>query len=154
MTRYKNLYSNYLDPKMFFLKRKCLCLFDEDISKSLEQFLKEENIIEIFQKHYQVLMKNRNIEIKDLKHYIQRRGWTIDNHERGLKNTKQNIKIIPDPSEENIYELITDIIIAGNPDLSVPKITFNKSCMLPNELEEKFDKYLKLDNQFMLKSFF
>ena len=37
LTRYKNLYSNYLDPKMFFLKRKSLCLFDEDISCIVQQ---------------------------------------------------------------------------------------------------------------------
>jgi hypothetical protein len=145
LSQYENLYSNYFNSEIFFLKRRSLLLFNEDISKSLEQFLNPKNIIKAFQEHYKVLMQNKNIEIKDLKYHIQRHGWTTDHYERGLKNKIENLNYISDPSAINIYNFIADVIMISKPGSLIPKFTFNKNCMLPKELEKKFDKYLKLE---------
>ena len=151
----------YLKPKGFIQKSKYL--FGNDVSEFLKQFLSIDTIEERYQKHYLDIMKKFGLDNNFLKKTIEVHGWSVNEDPliRDLHNGISSINKIDNTRLETFKKDNKESWDNLNKVLSFLKkkdITFRTAAGFIGstdfkELEEKFDKYLKLDNQF-LKRFF
>jgi hypothetical protein len=143
----------YLEARFFIKKSKYL--FGNDVSEFLEQFLSIDKIREIYKKYYLNIMQRNGLDNIDiLKKTIEIYGWsfTEDTLIRGSRNSTSSIDKVNNTTLQFFKEENKDPLENLNKVLFFLKaksFLFRTTAgLLENsgfeELERKFDEYLKL----------
>lgn len=140
----------YLRARFFINKSKYL--FGNDVSEFLEQFLSIDTIEKTYRKHYLDIIQKFELDNNILKKTIEIYGWSVteDPLIRGSRNkinkiNNTTLEIFKEENKES-WENLNKVLSL----LKDKSLLFRTTAgLLENsdfkKLEEKFDKYLKLD---------
>jgi hypothetical protein len=145
----------HLKARGFIQKSKYL--FGNDVSEFLEQFLSIDRIEEIYQRYYSNMMKSLELDKDILRKIIEIYGWSVDT-DMVIRSSRNNFSSINEINKDTLQILKKENTEDLNKLNEVINLLKNESRTFRNlagltednphfkELEEKFAKYLKLDN--------